>query len=346
MAADPRAHTDDLGGGSSGDHVGISIRRERRLWLATGLNVLIVVGQVVFAFVAQSLGLLADAGHNLTDVAALVASVIAVRMARRAPTETHSFGFYRGTILAAQFNAAMIGILTVWLVYESVGRIVNPEPVKGGVVVVVALVAMGANLVAALGLREVRRGERPAPQQDQTQHTAMGDLNMRSALLHLLGDAAASAGVALAGLVMLLAGGMYWLDPTVSLLISALIAWQAWGLMRSTTAVLLEGTPAGLDVAALTSTMVRVDGVESVHDLHVWSLSSEVRALSAHLVLEGHPRLGEAQAIGGKVKDAIREPFHISHATLELECESCESDGAPCEFEGLTVTVTSRRSGG
>jgi cobalt-zinc-cadmium efflux system protein len=147
---------------------------------------------------------------------------------------------------------------------------------------------------------------------------------------------------ALAGAVMLIAGGLYWLDPLVSILIGVLIAWQAWQLLRSTTAVLLEGTPVGLDLASLASCMAKVDGVDSVHDLHVWSLSSEVRAMSAHVVLGGHPTLEEALAVGGQVKEAIRSPFHIAHATLELECESCESDGAPCEVEGLTMTVTRR----
>jgi cobalt-zinc-cadmium efflux system protein len=125
-----------------------------------------------------------------------------------------------------------------------------------------------------------------------------------------------------------------------SLVIGVLIAWQAWQLLRSTTAVLLEGTPEGLDLAALASKMAKVDGVDSVHDLHVWSLSTEVRALSAHLVLSEHPSLEEAQAVGRHVKEVIRTPFAIAHATLELECESCDTDGDPCEFDGLTVTVT------
>jgi cobalt-zinc-cadmium efflux system protein len=312
-------------------------RRARRLWLALGLNLVIVVVQVVAAFAASSLGLIADAGHNLTDVAAVAASLVAVRMARRPPTAARSFGFYRGTILAAQFNAALILVLTVWLVFEAVERLRTPEPVEGGIVLVVALVAAAANGLAALVLLE---GGHTHADVSRENHAHERDLSMRSALLHTVGDAAASLGVAVAGAIMLIVGGWYWLDPVTSLVIGALIAIQAWKLLRVTTAVLLEGTPEGLDLAALASLMAKVAGVDSVHDLHVWSLSTEVRALSAHLVLSGHPSLEEAQATGRRVKDAIRQPFDIAHATLELECESCDTDGDPCEFEGLTVRVT------
>lgn len=341
MAAEALGPPHDADAGPAQATGELSFRRERRLWWAIGLNLVIVLAQVAFGFVAHSLGLLADAGHNLTDVAALAASLIAVRIARRAPTEKHTFGFYRGTILAAQFNAAMILILTVWLVYESVRRILEPQAVDGGVVVVVALVAMLVNAAAALLLREDH-----GPTHGSAADLVPGrsDLNIRSAVLHLVADAAASAGVAVAGAIMFIAGGLYWLDPVVSILISVLIAWQAWRLLRSATAVLLEGTPAGLDVASLASSIAEVHGVESVHDLHVWSLSSEVRALSAHVVLSGHPTLEEAQEVGAAVKEGIRAPFRIAHATLELECESCESNGAPCEFEGLTVNVTRRRA--
>jgi cobalt-zinc-cadmium efflux system protein len=313
---------------------GLSDRRERRLWAALGLNVVIVGVQVVAGLAAHSLGLLADAGHNLTDVAAVAASLVAVKLARRPPTESRSFGFYRGTILAAQFNAALILILTVGLAYEAIGRLRNPEPVEGGVVLVVALIAAAANGLAALVLLEGGHGHGHATPE------GTADLNMRSALVHTIGDAAASLGVAAAGAVMLITGALYWLDPLTSLVIGVLIAWQAWQLLRSTTAVLLEGTPEGLDLAALASKMAKVDGVDSVHDLHVWSLSTEVRALSAHLVLSEHPSLEEAQAVGRHVKEVIRTPFAIAHATLELECESCDTDGDPCEFDGLTVTVT------
>lgn len=295
--------------------------RERRLRIAIGLNVLIVAAQIVFGFAAGSLGLVSDAGHNLTDVAALILSLIAVRVARRRPTSSRSFGWHRGTILAAQANAAMILVLTVWIVYESIRRLIDPPPVEGAIVLVVALVAFVANGVSALVVRE-----RPADGDT-------ADLNMRSALLHLASDAVASLGVALAGAVMLITGGWSRVDPAVSLLIGLSIAWHAWKLLKASNAVLLEGTPDGVDPDEILAALSAVDGVETAHDLHVWAISSEVRALSAHVVVEGHPSLEEAQVVAGRVRHELADRFRIAHATIELECETCEDVGPACDMD-------------
>jgi cobalt-zinc-cadmium efflux system protein len=302
---------------------GASGRRERRLRLALGLNLCIVVSQVVAGLAARSLGLLADAGHNLTDVAALVVSLVAVRLVRRPATAARSFGFHRGTILAAQVNAASILLVSAAVAVESVRRLGHPTQVEGGLVVAVALAGAAVNLGAAALLRERGHGHGASAQ-------ARGDdLNMRSAMVHMVGDALASVGVAAAGAVILVTGGWDWLDPAASLAISVLIGVQGWRLLRETAEVLLEATPAGLDLDALATEMTDVVGVEAVHDLHVWTLSSEVRALSAHVVLEGHPTLEEAQVVGERVKASIRAPHRIAHATLELECEAC---GTPDDF--------------
>lgn len=316
--ADDHGHDDLSVTGGTGS--ARSVRRERRLLIALVLNSVIVTAQVVLGLVANSLGLLSDAGHNLTDVAALGLSLIAVRVARRKPTSDRSFGWHRGTILAAQANAAMILVLTVWITYEAVTRLIDPPPVEGGIVLIVALIAFVGNTAAALVVRE------------KNSHGS-GDLNMRSALLHLTSDALASLGVAIAGAVMLATGGWTRLDPLVSLLIGFLIAHHAWKLLKASNAVLLEGTPDGLDLGALHAVMSDVDGVEAVHDLHVWSLSSEVRALSAHVVIDGHPTLEEAQVVGNRVKHTIASEFDIAHATLELECETCEDNGPGCDME-------------
>lgn len=300
-----------------------SLDRERRLRLAIALNVAIVVGQVVFGLVAGSLGLLSDAGHNLTDVTALVLALVAIRIARRPPTSTRSFGWHRGTVLAAQANAALILVLTVWISYEAVRRLIDPSPVEGGIVVVVALVGFAANAVAAVIVRE--RHDDPAD----------ADLNMRSALLHLVSDAAASLGVAAAGAVMLVTGGWDRLDPAVSLLIALAIGWHGWRLLGSSNAVLLEGSPAGVDPAEVGAAIGAVDGVDAVHDIHLWSISSDVRALSAHVVVSGHPSLEQAQEVGGRVKEVVSERFRIAHATIELECETCEEVGPACDMDLL-----------
>lgn len=291
--------------------------RSRRLGIALGLNIALVAGQVVFGLVAHSLGLLADAGHNLSDVAAVVVSLVAVRWARRAPTAERSYGYHRGTILAALVNAATILAVTGFILYEGLRRLAHPQPVEAGIVVAVALAAFAVNGGAALALRE--KGS---------------DLNMRSALLHMAGDAVASLGVALAGLVILVTGRFLWLDPVASMAIGVLIAVEAFQLVRQASEVLLESTPRDVNLDRLTEAISDVEGVETVHDLHVWSLSSEVRALSAHLVLAGHPSLEEAQVVGDRVKSAVAAPFSIAHSTLELECEPCaEAEEGPCGMD-------------
>jgi cobalt-zinc-cadmium efflux system protein len=299
------------------------VSRSRRLAIALGLNVGLVAAQGVLGLVAHSLGLLADAGHNLSDVAAVLVSLVAVRWARRAPTAERSYGYHRGTILAAVANATTILAVTAFIVYEGLQRLSHPEPVRGGVVVAVALAAFAINAGAALVLRE--RGS---------------DLNMRSALLHMAGDAIASLGVAMAGLVILLTGRFLWLDPMVSMAIGGLIAVEALWLVRQAAEVLLESTPRDVDLHDLTATMCAVEGVESIHDLHVWSLSSEVRALSAHVVLAGHPSLEEAQVVGERIKKTVGSPFAIAHSTLELECEPCaDGEHGPCGMDTSLIAA-------
>jgi cobalt-zinc-cadmium efflux system protein len=153
------------------------------------------------------------------------------------------------------------------------------------------------------------------------------DLNTRAALLHLAGDALASLMVAVAGGIIFATGGTFWLDPLAGIAVGLLISWQALRLLRECARVLLESSPAGLDVAALQAQMSAVEGVASVHDLHVWSLSSELPLLSAHVVATGHPTLEEAQQVGERVKLAVAGAFGITHATLELECEACPPAG-------------------
>lgn len=290
--------------------------RTARLAVALVVNVALVAGQVVAGVVGHSTGLLADAGHNLTDVVAVAVSLVAVRWALRPRSEARTFGNLRGTILAALFNAGTLAVVTAAIVAESVYRLVHPEQVHGGIVVAVAAVAMVANAGSALVL-----------------HDGSHDLNMRSVLLHMAADVLASACVLVAGLVILATGGGAWdrADPVAALVVAALIVVQAVRLVRESADVLLESTPPDLDLATLRAAITGVRGVGEVHDLHVWSLSSDVRALSAHVVLTGHPTLEAAQEVGGRVRERVVEPFGIAHTTFELECERCVDDvGDPC----------------
>jgi len=298
--------------------------RSRKLVVSLALNVGLVVAQITFGIMAHSTGLLADAGHNLTDVGALCLSLVAVRLALRPASPARSFGNHRATILAALANAILIAAVTVFIVVAGVHRLIHPVPVHAGIVVVVATAGLLVNGLAAWILSDHRH-----------------DLNMRSAFLHMIGDALASAAVVLAGAILLVAPSATWLDPVSALVVAAIIVTQAMGVLRSTVAVLLESTPPDVDLDHLTAAMAEVPGISDVHDLHVWSLSSEMRVLSAHLVLTGHPSLEEAQQVGEQVKRAIGGPFAISHSTLELECEPCADVVAgPCAMEQAPTTPT------
>lgn len=329
VTSDPHHHHQHLHRGTAAPVLRtVTLKRAQRLKVALALNLVIVVVQLVMGFAAHSLGLLADAGHNLTDIFAVGASLVAVTWALRAPTAQRSFGYHRGTILAALANAASILAVTILIVYEAVNRLVHPQTVSGGLVVIVALGATVANGLAALVLREGHAGHHHSQVEPQA------DLNMRSALLHMVGDALASLGVAVAGLVILVTGSFYWLDPAASLGIGLLIAFEAYKLLRQAIDVLLESTPTDIDLTAVGTALRTVPGVDDVHDLHVWSLSSEMRALSAHLLIGGHRSLEDAQRVGEQAKVLVASRFSIAHATLELECEACHDEQAdPCVMD-------------
>jgi cobalt-zinc-cadmium efflux system protein len=315
---------------------------DRRMAVVLVLQAAIVGGLVAAGLAAHSVGLLSAAGHNLADVGAVALSLVAVRLAARKPTASRSFGYHRSTVLAAQANAAGILAISVFIVVAAVARLGHVHHVRGGVVLVAALGDFALNGVSALLLR----GARGAHHGHAHGHDhGDPDLNVKAAMLHLAGDALAAAGVAGAGAVILVTGRFDWLDPAISIAIAVLIAWEAVKLVRATTDVLLESTPSGLDTTALLDTMSNVAGVEDVHDLHAWSLSSDVRALSAHLVLAGHPTLEEAQVVGEAVKRSLAEHYGIAHATLELECEACVDDDAdPCAIEDLEEIRATRGS--
>jgi len=299
------------------DRAGI---RTRRLVAALGLNVVLAGAQLVGGLVAHSMGLLSDAGHNVTDVAGVGVSLLAVRWATRPRSPSYSFGYHRGPILAALANTAVIAVVTVAIVVESVVRLLHPGPVHGGLVVTVAAVALVMNGLAAVMLRE-----------------RSGDLNMRSAALHMAGDALGSLAVLSAGVVLVADHSLEWADPLASLVVAAIIVAEAYRLLRASVDALLESSPADVDLVELIAVMGRVPGVAEVHDLHVWSLSSDVRALSAHVVLSGHPTLEEAQVVGDRVKAAIGSPFTIAHSTLELECERCiDGELDPCLMDSVS----------
>ncbi len=290
------------GGGPGG---GTPAQR-RALAVALVLNAGFLVVEIVAGYAFGSLALLADAGHMLSDVAALALALLAFRLAARPASPAHSYGLQRAELLAALANAIALVLVAGWVAVEAVARLGDPPPVRGGGLLAVAAAGLVVNLIAAAQLARTR-----------------GDnLNMSGALLHVLADALGSVGALLAG-VAVLAFDARWADPAVSLLIAGLIVASVWSLLRDVVHVLLEGTPKGIAPDAVAAALHDADEVDRVHHLHVWRLSSGSVALSAHVVAERVTTLHDAQLLGDRLKALVAERFGIDHATLEVECHDC-----------------------
>jgi cobalt-zinc-cadmium efflux system protein len=287
-------------------------RARTALWLTLGLNAAYLVAEVVGGIAFSSLSLLADAAHLGADVVGLGIALLAQALVTRPASDRHSFGLRRAEALGAQANALLLAGTTVWIIFEAVRRLGSPEAVDG---LGLAVVAAGGVVVNVVGVLLIRRA-------------GAHDLNMRGALMHLAADALGSLGALAAGIAVI-AFGADRVDPAVSILIALLVLWAAWGLLRDTTHVLLEGTPRGLDTAEVAAALETGPGVAAVHHLHVWELASDMPALSAHVVLTDEPTLHEAQARGDALKELLAERFGIRHATLELECHECEDSDHP-----------------
>jgi len=284
------------------DHVS-----DRGATLKRALVLTCVILAVEFAggLVSHSLALLSDAGHVLTDVFALGLAWFAVAQSKRPADKRRSYGYHRVSILAALVNAVTLIVIVIAIAYEAVRRIANPEPVQGLVVIVSALIAIAVNSYIAFGLRGDTKS-----------------LNLRAAVLHITGDIAASVGVVVAGIVILLTGWLY-IDPLLSLAIAVLIAFGAWRIVRETVNLLLEGTPRDINLGAVTSEILDTGRVTGMHDLHVWALSSEEMALSCHVVVGDCP-LAEAEHVVRDLEKRLCARFDIGHTTIQVEsCHPC-----------------------
>ncbi len=284
---------------------------DRRLIISLVLNLIITLLQVVGGIIANSLGLLSDAAHNLSDVVALGLSLWAVRLSRRGRTPTRTFAYKRAEILVALFNSAVLVGVSIYLVVEAVRRLIAPEPVEALWVIGFAAGGLVVNTFAALLLRS--HGH---------------DLNLRAAFLHLVGDAATSFGVMLSGLLVYLTDWTY-ADPLVSVLVSVWITRQAVRIIRSTVNVLMEGTPEDVDFAEVEGAILATAGVEGVHDLHIWVISSTDRALSGHIEVD-ETALAEPATLLTAIKHMLADDFGIGHVTLELEVSGGECAGSTC----------------
>lgn len=268
---------------------------------------LVYIGLLVFAGVrAHSLALLSEAGHNVSDFLALALSLLAVYFQARPASATKTFGYDRAGVIAAFINSlALVGI-AFFIFYEAAERLRSPAPVRPGVMIGVAAAGVVMNGIIALLIWR----------------TSSDDLNLRSVLLHELGDTLSTAAV-LGGGWAIMWTGQQWIDPALSFGIGALILWSSFGIIRETLNILLEGTPAGLEMEHIRQGMLGIRGVKDVHDLHVWSIGSSTHALSCHVCIADIPP-SASERILHEVQHHLRDHFHIHHTTIQFEHETCE----------------------
>lgn len=287
-----------------------------RLALSLFLTLGFVVFEALAGWYAHSLALLTDAAHNLTDVAALALTWYAHRLAEQPAHAGKTFGYHRVGILAALVNSTTLALISAYIFYEAYQRFLDPPPVAADILMEVGGAAFVVNLLTAW----------------LVSHGAEHDLNLRSAFLHLLGDVFSTLGAILAG-VGIWFTGMNWLDPLASALIGVLILWNAWLVLRETIDILLEATPADIEMSTMVRDLMQIEGVRGVHDLHVWSLSRSLRALSAHIVVDDMA-ISEAARIQHRIGEAIGHRYSINHWTLQLECGHCQSEALYCDLGG------------
>ena len=271
----------------------------RAFAIGVTLNLIYVVIEATYGFLSNSLALVADAGHNLSDVFGLLIAWGASWLVLRPATQRRSYGLRRSSVFAALINAVVLLIAIGAIAFESIQRFGDPVPVAGKTVIIVASVGIVINAVTAMMFARGRKG----------------DLNVRGAFLHLAADAAVSAGVVIAGLIIVITG-WDWLDPTVSLIIVVVIFIGTWGLLRDSVNMALDAVPEGIDPTLVERFLLALPGVEAIHDLHIWSMSTTETALTVHLVVDE----GTANnAVIERASAGLHDEFSIEHATLQIE---------------------------
>jgi len=282
------------------------------LKIALGIVVAIMAFEVVGGILSNSLALLGDAGHMFVDALALGLSLFAITMARRPATPTKTYGYHRVEIMAALANGTTLILVSLYIFYEAYHRFLNPPDVQTPLMILVASVGLVANLSGILLLKGASRG----------------NLNVKAAFWHVVGDTISSVGVIVAGIAISVTGWVI-VDPIVAVFIGCIILWGAVRLVSESVDILLEAVPRHIRVDEVVETMRKVSGVEDAHDIHIWTITSGIHAMSAHLVIEDQTVSRSAEIVR-TVNHDLEERFSIRHTTLQLECESCPT-GLICD---------------
>jgi len=287
---------------------------ENRLKLSVVLTLVFVFGEAAAGWFSNSLALMSDAGHNFADALALGFTWYALRVSQKKSTETMTYGYHRVGILAALVNAVSLVVIAIFICVEAIQRFSKPEEVQSGLMIGVAAVALVVNIIISFWL-----------------HGGRHNLNIRSAYIHMIGDAVSSVGVIIAGIVVVLTRSTL-SDPAVSCVIAALTIWSSWGILKESVTVLLEGAPDGLDMLAVEACIRKVAGVLSIHDLHVWTVGPGLIACSCHVVVSEQSILS-GQQILKTVVDELDHHFHINHTTVQIEVEGCSPNELYCNVK-------------
>ncbi len=288
----------------------------RPLKIALVIVLVIMALEVIGGILSNSLALLGDAGHMLVDALALGLALFAMTIARRPATPSKTYGYHRVEIMAALANGTTLVLLSVWIFYDAYQRFLDPPTVKAPLMLLVATIGLIANLAGILLLRKASHEQ----------------LNIKAAYWHIIGDTISSVGVIAAGIVISVTG-WYIADPIIAVFIGGIILWGAVRIVRESTDILLEAVPRDIQVNKVVETIKTVPGVEEVHDIHIWTITSGIHALSAHLLIEEQTVSKSAEIVEAVNQDLARN-FNITHTTLQLECEKCEScpDGIICNI--------------
>jgi cobalt-zinc-cadmium efflux system protein len=279
------------------------------------LSITILVAELIGGLLSHSLALLSDAGHVFADVIALGLSWYGVRQAVRVSNSRMTFGYHRIGVIVAIANAVTIFIVAAIILYEAYNRFQQPPEVNGRLMIIIAAVGLTANVFVTAWLRREQKS----------------NINIRSVFWHTLGDALASLGVII-GAVIILFTKAFWLDPLISVLISLIILWAAWSIFREGFRVILEATPGDVDVLAMINSLKQIPGVKDVHDVHVWSISPELRAMNGHVLVEDISTSAAAE-IRANIEQVVREQYHVEHTTLQMECQKCNKDELFCNLD-------------
>lgn len=285
---------------------------ERKLFWALGITVGIFIAEIIGGFLSNSLALKSDAGHLFGDVMALGLSLLALRISRRPASPRRTFGYHRAEVFAAIVNGLTLAAISALIFIEAYRRLIEPEPIKSALMLVIAVIGLIGNGFVIFRLRG----------------HAKDNLNVRAAFLHVLGDMLASVGVVVGGLIIYITGN-YLADPLISFFVGAIILVGAFNVLKEGANILLEGAPGNIDYDQLKTDIESVDGVVSVHDLHIWTISSSNLVLSAHVRVPDQPT-HSTQRILSAITEFLKEKYMIRHATLQIECECCAKVDCGC----------------